>query len=173
MGPSGLTQNNPFLSLPTGEQSQRSIFGFFYISSDLATHCPAAILLVSFGSMANPIFLFGEQVGFWCVCCGSLLGLEFEMLVDWRLTVMAIEEEKQEQDDKAIFGEGLSAEGIDPEFLSYLEESQNEFEGWLERVRNRREKSISVLDEVRGDLGRSQSWLENISVEQGANNSPE
>ncbi len=32
--------------------------------------------------------------------------------------------------------EGLSAEGMDSEFLSYLEESQNEFEGWLERVRD-------------------------------------
>jgi hypothetical protein len=58
---------------------------------------------------------------------------------------------------------------MDSEFLSYLEESQNEFEGWLERVRYRRERSVSLLDEVRGDLGRSQSWLEGISVEKGAN----
>jgi hypothetical protein len=84
---------------------------------------------------------------------------------------MAIEEEKQEVEDNALLEEGLSAEGMDPEFLSYLEESQNEFEGWLERVRYRRERSVSLLDEVRGDLGRSQSWLEGISVEKGANSS--
>jgi hypothetical protein len=99
------------------------------------------------------------------------VGLEFELLVYWRLRVMAIEEEKQEVEDNALLEEGLSAEGMDPEFLSYLEESQNEFEGWLERVRYRRERSVSLLDEVRGDLGRSLSWLEGISVEKGANSS--
>jgi hypothetical protein len=99
------------------------------------------------------------------------VGLEFELLVYWRLRVMAIEEEKQEVEDNALLEEGLSAEGMDSEFLSFLEKSQNEFEGWLERVRYRRERSVSLLDEVRGDLGRSQSWLEGISVEQGANNS--
>lgn len=79
---------------------------------------------------------------------------------------MAIEEEKQEVDNNALLDEGLSFEGVDPEFLSYLEESQNEFEGWLERVRYRREKSISLLDEVRGELGRSQSWLESTFVKE-------
>ena len=91
------------------------------------------------------------------------VALEFELLVYWRLTVMAIEEEKQEVDDNALLEEGLSAEGADPEFLAFLEESQNEFEGWLERVRYRREKSLSVLDEVRGDLGRSLSFLKQIN----------
>ena len=61
---------------------------------------------------------------------------------------MAIEEEKLEVDDNAVLDEGLSYEGIDPDFVAYLEESQNEFEGWLERVRVRREKSL--LDEARG-----------------------
>lgn len=75
---------------------------------------------------------------------------------------MAIEEEKQMVEDNAVLEEGLSAEGMDPEVLSYLEESQNEFEGWLERVRYRREKSVSLLDEVRGDLRRSQSWLDKL-----------
>jgi len=81
---------------------------------------------------------------------------------------MAIEEEKQEVDDNALLEEGLSGEGVDPEFLAYLEESQNEFEGWLERVRYRREKSISLLDEVRGELGRSRSSLKNAQEEQKA-----
>ncbi|NEP43878.1 MAG: hypothetical protein F6K35_33515 [Okeania sp. SIO2H7] len=72
---------------------------------------------------------------------------------------MAIEEVKPEVDDNALLEEGSSAERMDSEFLAYLEESQNEFEGWLERVRDRRERSLSVLDEVMGDLERSQSSL--------------
>ena len=75
---------------------------------------------------------------------------------------MVTQEEKQEVEDYAVLEEGLSVEGVDSEFVSSLDESQNEFEGWLERVRDRRESSVSVLDEVRGDLGRSQSWLEKL-----------
>ena len=42
---------------------------------------------------------------------------------------MAIEGEKQEVDGNALLEEGLSAEGLDREFLASLEASENEFEG--------------------------------------------
>jgi hypothetical protein len=107
---------------------------------------------------------------------------------------MAIEEEKQEVEDNTLAGE-LPARlfenvnfcvdftrvfmsvfkkygvGIESEFLLDLQRSDDEFCGWLEGIRSRRKRSLSVLDEVRGDLERSQSWLESIYVDRGANNS--
>ena len=66
---------------------------------------------------------------------------------------MAID--KQEIEDNSVLQEDLSTEAIDPEFLSDLQESQTEFEGWLENIRSRREKSVSLLEEVKEELGRS------------------
>ncbi|NEP83564.1 MAG: hypothetical protein F6K17_13015 [Okeania sp. SIO3C4] len=65
---------------------------------------------------------------------------------------MAIEQDKQEIKDNPVLEDGLSTEGIDPEFLSDLQESQTEFESWLENIRGRREKSVSLLEEVREEL---------------------
>ncbi|MDY7005640.1 MAG: hypothetical protein SWX82_17335 [Cyanobacteriota bacterium] len=39
----------------------------------------------------------------------------------------------------------------------------NHFEDWLDRLQKRRKRSESLLKEVERDLGRSRSWLENIS----------
>lgn len=76
--------------------------------------------------------------------------------------IMAIGEEGQEMEDNLVLDEGLSTQAIDPKFLADLERSQGEFEGWLEKIRERGEKSISLLEEVREDLGRSQSWLNKL-----------
>ncbi|MGB3507745.1 MAG: hypothetical protein WBA93_00560 [Microcoleaceae cyanobacterium] len=82
---------------------------------------------------------------------------------------MAIEQNRQEIEDNPVVKDGLSTEGIDQEFLSDLQESQTEFESWLENIRSRRKKSVSLLEEVREELEHlrsspqeSQSWLETL-----------
>ncbi|MDJ0555233.1 MAG: hypothetical protein QNJ68_12490 [Microcoleaceae cyanobacterium MO_207.B10] len=59
---------------------------------------------------------------------------------------------KQEVEENVVIDDNLPTDGIDSEFLLNLQESQSEFDGWLDKVRERREKSLDLLEEVRQKL---------------------
>lgn len=72
---------------------------------------------------------------------------------------MIIQQDSQDVTDNAILEDDLSSQVVDSDFLADVQGSETEFEVWLQKIRERREKSVSLLEEVRRDLERSQNSL--------------
>ena len=70
---------------------------------------------------------------------------------------MVIEQDRQDVANEAILQDDSFSQAVDSEFLADLQKSEIEFDGWLEKIRERREKSVSLLEEVRGELERSRN----------------